>query len=198
MSRRAPPSPFIPVFAASRRFAAGFPTRSPPRYRSRVTTGRTGGNRTPNPRFWRPVLCQLSYCPTLDSIAIRQSLSRRSPIALASYLVSLCAVCLRQKRQNLLNSSRSRRLLLVLGRAVVAPLALLARQGDDVSHCCYPPARGRARGSNVHRSEPEPESRLPSSIPRSPRSCPRRPCGRLHESRTARPSRARPARAARR
>jgi hypothetical protein len=26
-------------------------------------TGRTGGNRTPNPRFWRPVLCQLSYCP---------------------------------------------------------------------------------------------------------------------------------------
>src|SRR5205085_3014131 len=26
-------------------------------------SGRTGGNRTPNPRFWRPVLCQLSYCP---------------------------------------------------------------------------------------------------------------------------------------
>ena len=29
-----------------------------------VDSGRTGGNRTPNPRFWRPVLCQLSYCPT--------------------------------------------------------------------------------------------------------------------------------------
>src|SRR5262249_15930309 len=26
--------------------------------------GRPGGNRTPNPRFWRPVLCQLSYCPS--------------------------------------------------------------------------------------------------------------------------------------
>ena len=27
-------------------------------------SGRPGGNRTPNPRFWRPVLCQLSYWPT--------------------------------------------------------------------------------------------------------------------------------------
>ena len=26
-------------------------------------SGRPGGNRTPNPRFWRPVLCQLSYWP---------------------------------------------------------------------------------------------------------------------------------------
>src|SRR5439155_12711156 len=24
---------------------------------------RGGGTRTPNPRFWRPVLCQLSYAP---------------------------------------------------------------------------------------------------------------------------------------
>src|SRR5512144_2728680 len=24
---------------------------------------RAGGTRTPNRRFWRPVLCQLSYCP---------------------------------------------------------------------------------------------------------------------------------------
>src|SRR5215475_2216540 len=27
--------------------------------------GRPGGNRTPNLRFWRPPLCQLSYWPTL-------------------------------------------------------------------------------------------------------------------------------------
>ncbi len=27
-------------------------------------TGRPGGNRTPNLRFWRPPLCQLSYWPT--------------------------------------------------------------------------------------------------------------------------------------
>ena len=30
---------------------------SPATYRS--SAGRPGGNRTPNPRFWRPVLCQL-------------------------------------------------------------------------------------------------------------------------------------------
>src|SRR5262249_30437874 len=30
-------------------------------------TGRPGGNRTPNPRFWRPVLCQLSYWPNVYS-----------------------------------------------------------------------------------------------------------------------------------
>src|SRR6186997_2603509 len=30
------------------------------------------------------------------------------------------------------------RLLLVLGRAVVAPLTFRARQGDDVSHCSVP------------------------------------------------------------
>src|SRR3989440_6673969 len=27
-------------------------------------SGRPGGNRTPNLRFWRPPLCQLSYWPT--------------------------------------------------------------------------------------------------------------------------------------
>ena len=26
--------------------------------------GRPGGNRTPNLRFWRPLLCQLSYWPS--------------------------------------------------------------------------------------------------------------------------------------
>src|SRR5262249_56225218 len=30
--------------------------------------GRPGGNRTPNPRFWRPVLCQLSYWPTASLV----------------------------------------------------------------------------------------------------------------------------------
>src|SRR5687768_4014905 len=37
--------------------------RSGVTFQNRGKTGRTGGNRTPNPRFWRPVLCQLSYCP---------------------------------------------------------------------------------------------------------------------------------------
>src|SRR5438874_8187034 len=31
--------------------------------RSRPRHGRSGGARTPNPRFWRPVLYQLSYTP---------------------------------------------------------------------------------------------------------------------------------------
>src|SRR6266403_5211383 len=30
------------------------------------SVGRSGGARTPNPRFWRPVLYQLSYTPTGD------------------------------------------------------------------------------------------------------------------------------------
>src|ERR1700742_1818204 len=30
------------------------------------TDGRAGGNRTPNLRFWRPPLCQLSYCPVIE------------------------------------------------------------------------------------------------------------------------------------
>jgi hypothetical protein len=86
------------------------------RLRPRAKDGRTGGNRTPNPRFWRPVLCQLSYCPNPSihnpSIANRQSSIRRSAIAnrqsaIRDYFVSLCPVCLRQKRQYLLNSSRS-------------------------------------------------------------------------------------------
>ncbi len=30
-----------------------------------LSAGRPGGNRTPNLRFWRPLLCQLSYWPSL-------------------------------------------------------------------------------------------------------------------------------------
>src|SRR3984893_10967869 len=32
----------------------------------RLSNGRSGGARTPNPRFWRPVLYQLSYTPILE------------------------------------------------------------------------------------------------------------------------------------
>src|ERR1700758_5283930 len=32
----------------------------------RLSNGRSGGARTPNPRFWRPVLYQLSYTPSVD------------------------------------------------------------------------------------------------------------------------------------
>src|SRR5580693_10785818 len=33
-------------------------------YLQATSSGRAGGNRTPNRRFWRPPLCQLSYCPS--------------------------------------------------------------------------------------------------------------------------------------
>src|SRR5271167_528857 len=37
--------------------------------------GRAGGNRTPNLRFWRPPLCQLSYCPVFNEQWLRNHLS---------------------------------------------------------------------------------------------------------------------------
>src|SRR5439155_873254 len=115
-------------------------------------------------------------------------------------------------------------LLLVLRRAVVAPLALGAGEADDVSHLSGARGRGFAavpsgpsltltplRGRFAGRSVPfalnaECQYRMFSAfgiqhsafIPRFPRSSPRRPCGRLHESRTARPARARSASSAQR
>ena len=49
------------------------------------TASRAGGTRTPNRRFWRPVLCQLSYCP-LGSRAGCRWLPRRSRPACARLL----------------------------------------------------------------------------------------------------------------
>ena len=34
--------------------------------------GRSGGTRTPGPRFWRPMLYQLSYTPTVVAAAYRR------------------------------------------------------------------------------------------------------------------------------
>ena len=79
--------------------------------------GRPGGNRTPNPRFWRPVLCQLSYWPATPRL----------------YFVSRCARVLPAERTVLLHLQPLGRLLLVLRRRVVAALALGAGQGDDVA-----------------------------------------------------------------
>src|ERR1700691_2146618 len=39
-----------------------------------VASGRAGGNRTPNLRFWRPPLCQLSYCPVFVEQRLRNDL----------------------------------------------------------------------------------------------------------------------------
>ena len=49
--------------------------------RSAGDAGRRGGTRTPNPRFWRPVLYQLSYTPTAApfaaSVAAMQAFRRQ-------------------------------------------------------------------------------------------------------------------------
>src|SRR5688572_4174417 len=39
------------------------------------TGGRPGGNRTPNLRFWRPPLCQLSYWPVVTRVRLIQGLA---------------------------------------------------------------------------------------------------------------------------
>src|SRR5438105_15773453 len=63
-------------------------------------SGRGGATRTPDPRFWRPLLYQLSYTPVpVGATSIRRL---RPP-----YLVSLWAVCFRQRGQNFWISSRS-------------------------------------------------------------------------------------------
>src|SRR5690606_30366635 len=74
----------------------------------RSQTGRPRGNRTPNPRFWRPVLYQLSYWPVCLTPGPPNRVTGAGPdhvIAHArrGYFVSRCAVCLRQNRQYLLN-----------------------------------------------------------------------------------------------
>src|SRR5436190_10552067 len=99
-----------------------------------VQSGRPGGTRTPNSRFWRPVLYQLNYWPKPDlgasppdpllalSLGASPPRSAREahPLPLVrepAYLLSLCAVCFRHERQYLLNSRRSelfRRFFVVL------------------------------------------------------------------------------------
>src|SRR2546423_7869541 len=63
-------------------------------------SGRGGATRTPDPRFWRPLLYQLSYTPVpVGANSIRRLRPR--------YLVSRWAVCFRHREQNFLISSRS-------------------------------------------------------------------------------------------
>src|SRR5262245_37305638 len=94
-------------------------------------------------------------------------------------------------------------LLLVLGRAVVAALAVAARQLDDVSHgslaslarsLAASGSRLAARKRRRHRPRRQNRRGLVALAPtRSlPKSCPRPPCGRPRGSRSGRPSRSPP------
>src|SRR5215213_938623 len=68
--RRLPPSDAgalglsVPCFAIMRLVCRFIATAAPSSARGQVVVRcRAGGTRTPNRRFWRPVLYQLSYCP---------------------------------------------------------------------------------------------------------------------------------------
>src|SRR5690606_33992857 len=75
-----------------------------------------------------------SDCPT-PSLA--RGLVRRGSVAQAPGLLRLFVRCvLAAEAAVLAHFEPLGRLLLVLGRAVVATLTVLTRQGDDVSHCC--------------------------------------------------------------
>ena len=92
-------------------------------------TGRPGGNRTPNPRFWRPVLCQLSYWP------VPCAARARWPPGQPLYLLRLPMHRVRATPSAVfLELQPTCRRPLVLGRAVVAPLAVGARQRNDGPH----------------------------------------------------------------
>ncbi|MBF8270955.1 MAG: hypothetical protein HW380_60 [Magnetococcales bacterium] len=91
--------------------------------------GRTGGNRTPNPRFWRPMLCQLSYCPSC--------FVRPKPTSLLD-LTLLVQGMLVTKRAEFAEGQFVGGVALVLVGRVVAPLAFLATKADQVSHQMAP------------------------------------------------------------
>src|SRR6266853_1551950 len=75
-------------------------------------SGRGGATRTPDPRFWRPLLYPRSYTPVpVGANSIRLDLAatgvERAARRLPPYLVSLWAVCFRHRGQNFWISSRS-------------------------------------------------------------------------------------------
>src|SRR6202022_3528521 len=88
-------------------------------------SGRPGGSRTPSPRFWRPVLYQLSYWP----------IPRRGAHSPLQFLLGLLVPgVLPAVPAVLAHLEAVGRLLPVLRRAVVPPLTFVARQTNDVAH----------------------------------------------------------------
>jgi hypothetical protein len=84
--------------------------------------GRAGGTRTPDPRFWRPVLYQLSYSPTENEGTLARLLVHGVRPAPATVLLELDAV---------------RVVLLVLVGVIVATLAFLASERDELTHVVF-------------------------------------------------------------
>src|SRR5579864_6003079 len=140
-------------------------------------SGRPGGNRTPSPRFWRPMLCQLSYWPLFDwrgplhpaKLPARRgaqpptpfrslSLDQRGPLDPASLAALAPASALfRFLVRRVLPAEAAilaqlqpfRTLAPVLGRAVVAALALGAGHRHDFAHLTNPLAAALVSTSSV-------------------------------------------------
>src|SRR5437867_3682076 len=110
----------------------------------RAKAGRPGGNRTPNPRFWRPVLCQLSYWPSrltrvgTGAWGLGAGTTQPPVPSLQPLLRLLVRSMFSAEAAELRELQPLGRFLLVLRRAVVAPLALGARERDQISHWSSP------------------------------------------------------------
>jgi hypothetical protein len=89
-----------------------------------MMAGRAGGTRTPDPRFWRPVLYQLSYSPAQrdEGTLLARLLVHGVRPAPPTVLLELDAV---------------RVVLLVLVGVVIATLALLASERDELTHVVF-------------------------------------------------------------
>jgi hypothetical protein len=88
-----------------------------------MINGRAGGARTPDPRFWRPVLYQLSYSP-------KKHTRRRSARLLVHGVRPAPATVL-------LELDAVRVVLLVLVGVIVATLAFLASERDELTHVVF-------------------------------------------------------------
>ncbi len=105
--------------------------------------GRPGGTRTPSPRFWRPVLCQLSYWPV-----------QRPPPRLLASRDAACATCSSCRTSSSSGARSSSSCCVVV--TVVATLALAARELNDVSLRMMISAPSRPYAS----TDAEPETQL--------------------------------------
>ncbi len=81
--------------------------------------GRTGRNRTRNPRFWRPVLYQLNYCPAHYNMR---------------YLALFMYCMLPTGRTELFQFHSVRMLALVAGGRIITIFAFFASEDNDISH----------------------------------------------------------------
>ena len=113
-----------------------------------MTNGRPGGNRTPNLRFWRPLLCRLSYWPCVRRWCGAHNWNRTSDLSLTK------GVLYRLSYVGRIPSRSSARLERVMGieptssawKAEVLPLNYTREVVRAPSH----PQHGR-RPCNAHR-----------------------------------------------